>query len=217
MIQTNTGTTISSLPGLPRKNDDIFTLGVQSVLPFVCSYVQMDVEVVYGPSCKLDKEINGDICAVDGVVITSRRGGGGTVVLSPGMVITVIVGQRVKGKGPIDIFGHIHTSMITLLAGLAPLPVEKNGISDLTVNGKKILGSSLYLQQSPSLYYYQSSLMVESDTLLISRYLSYPPKEPTYRQGRSHTTFCTTLACEGFTASAIDVAALFSQKLSLLL
>jgi len=166
---------------------------------------------------EFEKEIRIDVCSADGVVVTPRRGGGGTVILSPGMVITLVVGRRVKGEGPRDIFGRIHDAMIRILSVSALQSVEKAGISDLTVNGKKILGSSLYLQQSPPLYYYQSSLMVESDPSLIATYLLYPPKEPAYRQGRSHETFCTTLSREGWTTSAADVAQTFSRQLALLL
>jgi lipoate---protein ligase len=205
------------LPGPYRKNDDIFSSGARLSLPFVHVYVQPDSEVVYGPACKPEQEIRIDACRADGVVVTPRRGGGGTVILSPGMVITLVVGHRVKGESPHDIFGRIHDAMIRILSAPALQPIEKAGISDLAVNGKKILGSSLYLQQSPSLYYYQSSLMVDSDPSLIDTYLLYPPKEPEYRQGRNHKTFCTTLAREGWTISAADIARTFSQQLALLL
>jgi len=137
------------------------------------------------------------------------------VVLSPGMVITVVVGRRLKGERPADIFNRIHDAMIVLIDHFQTMSILKAGISDLTINGRKILGSSLYIQQTPPLYYYQSSLMVDSDKSLIDSYLSYPLKEPAYRQGRSHETFCTTLAEEGFLHSAGFIARLFNEQLAL--
>jgi lipoate-protein ligase A len=114
-----------------------------------------------------------------------------------------------------ELFSTIHRPMITLLQRHAPAgrTISEKGLSDLSIDDRKICGSSLYLGNHPDLYYYQSSLMVESDPTLIERYLQHPPREPDYRGGRSHRDFCTTMRVEGWSCSGAEVAALFNKEL----
>ncbi|MGB7568653.1 MAG: hypothetical protein WBM07_12395 [Chitinivibrionales bacterium] len=200
-------------PDPPRKNDALFLYGALRPKPFVLTYAQGAVEVVYGPACKPDKEIYSDICLRDNVAVSLRRSGGGVVVLSPGMVITIVVGQRGALRGPKEIFSRIHDGMISLLDPDGSLSIQKAGLSDLAIHGKKILGSSLYLQHSPELYYYQSSLLVSSDISLMARYTAHPLREPAYRKGRDHEQFCTTLSAEGCKRSAEEITLLFAREL----
>jgi lipoate-protein ligase A len=201
-------------PDPPRKNDAIFLYGARQWKPFVFSYVQEAVEVVYGPACNPDKEIYSDKCLRDNVAVSLRRSGGGVVVLSPGMVITIVVGRRFVSQGPALIFSKIHDGMISLLDPDGLLFIQKTGLSDLAIYGKKILGSSLYLKRTPDLYFYQSSLMVSPDISLMARYTTHPLREPSYRKGRDHEQFCTTLEKEGYNRPADEIALLLSGKLS---
>lgn len=201
-------------PDPPRKNDALFLYGAKRPKPFVYTYLQEAVEVVYGPACKPDVEIYSDACKQDGLAVSFRRSGGGVVVLSPGMVITIVVDRRGKLTGPKQIFSKINGAMILLLDPDGSLFIQKTGLSDLAINGKKILGSSLYLQHCPELYFYQSSLMVSSDISLISRYTAHPLREPSYREGRDHGQFCTTLEKEGCKRPADEIRLLLSEHLA---
>lgn len=201
-------------PGELRKNDALFLHGaVSGQNLFVFTYVQKGTEVVHGPSCHVADEINVDACRLDNVNIVARRGGGGTVVLSDGMCITIVVGRR-HGRYAQPIFNSIHQSMIAALNKAGVSRCECRGISDIAINNKKVLGSSLYLGNKPDYFYYQSSFMVTSDIALISKYLRHPPKEPDYRQQRDHGEFCTTLSREGYTIGAQTVADLFCKEIA---
>ncbi|NLD93713.1 MAG: lipoate--protein ligase family protein [Fibrobacter sp.] len=205
---------IPLFPGELRKNDALFLYGaVSGENPFVFTYVQKGTEVVHGPSCHVADEINIDACRMDNVRIVARRGGGGTVVLSDGMCITIVVGRR-HGRYAQPIFDSIHHSMIAALLKAGVKGCECRGISDIAINNKKVLGSSLYLGNKPDYFYYQSSFMVASDIALISRYLRYPPKEPDYRRNRDHGDFCTALVHEGYTIGVDTVAELFCKEIT---
>lgn len=201
-------------PDPPRKNDALFLFGACRELPYAFTYLQEETEIVHGPACKPEREIHLDICRRDNVPVNARRGGGGTVVLSPGMIITVIVGHRRSDEGIKDVYHRIHRPMLHLLAYHFDIHGRESGISDLSIGEKKIMGSSLYLQSNPRLFFYQSSLMVASDPTLISRYLQHPPKEPEYRRARPHEEFCTTLRREGFTENIERIQKLFSCELT---
>lgn len=181
--------------------------------PYVSIYNQEQIEVVHGPSCRIDQEINYSRCDDDHIPIIERRNGGGTVVLAPGMLITVIVGNRTKDAMATDYFNAIHNGMIALLQQSRTPAIYRSGISDLSCNNRKILGSSLYLGSRPFYYYYQSSLLINPDITLFERYLHHPPREPDYRAQRSHSEFCTSLKTEGFSCTPEDVQTLFSQDL----
>ena len=73
------------------------------------------------------------------------------------------------------------------------------GISDITMAGKKILGSSIYRSKEALLYHAVLNLGEPASTF--ERYLKHPTKEPDYRQGRSHSEFVTSLKEIGYTKS----------------
>ncbi len=195
------------------KNDAIFLYGANQPKPYVHAYAQDRTEVVYGPACKPETEIYIHRCEALGIPVRRRRGGGGTVVLSGGMVVVVVVGKRRGDEMATSIFSRIHEAVINVL-GLDPKIVTPAGISDLAIDDRKILGSSLYLSRRPAYYYYQSSLMVCPDMSLISKLLAHPPKEPDYRKGRSHDRFCTCLSEEGINIKTEDAVKRINSRLS---
>jgi len=201
-------------PGPLRKNDDIFIRAAAGEIPFALVYEQGAVEVVHGPSFRAGSEIFADRCAADGVAVAARRGGGGTVVLAPGTLVIVAVGERLGGReGARDIFGRVHAGVAAALRAAGAGGVDHAGVSDLAVGGRKILGSSLYLGSRPPLFYYQASLLVSCDLGLLDRYLRHPPREPEYRQGRGHSQFCTTLRGLGVQIDIGELAELIESEL----
>jgi lipoate-protein ligase A len=195
------------------KNDALFLHGALQENPWAYVYEQQTTEVVHGPSCIVEQEVNQAACARDNVRIVRRRGGGGTVVLSQGMAVIVVV-MEVNVDAITQAYAIIHRACIRVLSGVFSVPISQSGVSDLACHEKKILGSSFYRGQRPARWYYQSSLMVNSDLSLLPRYLAHPPREPQYRNGRTHTDFCTTMQQQGFTGTASDVVALLCTNLA---
>jgi lipoate-protein ligase A len=161
------------------------------------------VEIVLGRSAKAEKELYLENCLADGVPINRRSGGGGTVVLSPGVIILSIAGRSVL---PYHLREHmlgVNNGIIEVLHDLGVRSLSHEGISDIALKEKKILGSSLY--RSGDLVLYQGSLLLNPDLGLMDRYLKQPEKQPEYRRGRPHGGFVTSLHLEGYGISAAEL------------
>jgi lipoate-protein ligase A len=148
------------------------------------------VTVVLGRSNQVTIEVDEPQCRMDAVPILRRRGGGGTVVLSPGIVVISLVKQAPHLYFA-EYFWKINTFIIDTLQRLGIEALSQQGDSDICLGDRKILGSSMYGSQN--LLFYTASLMVDNDLALIDRYLKHPSQEPDYRRGRSHQAFLTTI------------------------
>ncbi len=149
------------------------------------------VVVVLGRSNKAAVEVYEQRCQEDEIPILRRRGGGGTVVLSPGIVVISLVKQVQRQFFFQEYFRQINTLIIDALQHLGIQELSQQGHSDICLQDRKILGSSMY--GSKNLLFYTASLMVANDLALIDRYLKHPSQEPDYRRGRSHQEFLTTI------------------------
>ena len=152
------------------------------------------VAVILGRGNAVALEVHEQHCRADQVPILRRRGGGGTVVLSPGILV-ISFAKWVKHQFHLkEYFQQINADLIKSLQSLGIQDLTQQGHSDICLRDRKILGSSMY--RSQSLLFYTTSLMVSNNLALIDHYLKHPSKEPEYRRGRSHQEFLTTISRE---------------------
>ena len=147
--------------------------------------------LVLGAANKPENELHVDAVINDNIPVYKRKGGGGTVLLAPGMAVITLkamVKSPYKNKQYFDL---IHSFSIDTLFNKIGLNVELKGISDLAIESKKILGSSIYRRRQILLY--QGVLLVEADLSLINVYIKHPKREPAYRNGRNHDGFVANL------------------------
>jgi lipoate-protein ligase A len=162
-------------------------------------------EVILGRSCKELEDVRVENCVQDNVPVLRRAGGGGTVVLAKGIVVVSAAG---KSSVEFHLKEHMivmNESIISALLGLGVKNLSIKGISDIAIEDRKILGSSLYRRKEIVLY--QGALLVDPDMSIFERYLKHPGREPDYRRGRAHKDFITSLHNEGCaipTAEAIE-------------
>ncbi len=159
---------------------------------------------VLGAAGKPEQDLLLENLRADGVPWMHRRGGGGTVVLGPGQVVLALVTEVDSPFRNKEYAAEINSWIVDALGRLSVTGVAPEGISDLAIGRKKIVGTSIY--RTRLVLFYQASLLVCNDLSLFTRYLAMPARVPEYRQGRTHEEFCTTLAREGFTGSVADVA-----------
>lgn len=177
------------------RDEDLLQRTSASGEPGVSLYRYPRVEAVIGRGGKTAVELHQEALLSDGVPVVRRRGGGCAVVLDPGNVI-VSVALPLPGVGGIrTAFDTISDWMIDLLAESGIPGVRQRGVSDLVLGERKIGGSCIW--RTRNLLYYTTTLLVDPEPGLMDRYLKHPPREPDYRQGRSHDAFTTSLAAEG--------------------
>jgi lipoate-protein ligase A len=156
-----------------------------------------------GAGGKAEADVFAEQAEIDQVPVLRRRGGGGTVVLSPGQVVLALVTEVSSPFQNLNYFRAINHWFRLALQTLGVAGVENRGISDLALGDKKILGTSLYRRRK--ILFYQASLLVDNDLSLFDRYLRFPSRVPDYREGRGHQEFCTNLRLEGYALSVRDV------------
>lgn len=161
------------------------------------------IEVVLGRSSKIEEDVMVETCADDGIPLSRRRGGGGTVILSPGILILSIGGRSTLQYHLREHMNAVNRIIVDTLEQLGVNSPVIRGISDITLGMKKILGSSLYRRKD--LIIYQGSLLVNPDLSLMKRYLKQPRKQPAYRKDRSHEDFVTSLHNEGYEIPEVEI------------
>lgn len=149
------------------------------------------LQVVMGASGKPEREVHQEVLLNQGVPLFKRKGGGGTVVLGPGVIVVTIHAGVEHPFRNLEYFAAINTCLIEIFNSWKPLPYSLSGISDIAVEGKKLVGTSIFRRKHYLLY--QGSLLANFDLAHIDQLLKHPPKEPEYRRGRPHLEFVTNL------------------------
>jgi lipoate-protein ligase A len=177
--------------------DDIVLDKISETCRYTFSvYEQEHTVVVLGRSCSAQQDVYTGRCAVDGVPVLRRLGGGGSVVLCRGVLVVSAAGETQVAFRLREHMSAVNSAIIRVLEGLGAKNLDLRGISDIACGEKKILGSSLHKKRNIVLY--QGSLLLDPDLSVFERYLKHPPREPDYRQGRPHKTFVTSLYREGY-------------------
>ncbi|HOT96821.1 MAG TPA: hypothetical protein PLG50_15675 [bacterium] len=174
-----------------------------------------ETAVVIGHGQRADQEVHLEACRRDGVAVIRRRGGGGAVVLMPGVLCLSCAFISGRSDSPYFFFQVINAWLIAFLQREFDITgAEAAGISDIAVNGQKILGCSMF--KSRNLFFYQGSLLVHPDLSRIALYLAHPTREPGYRRLRGHADFVTSLQQLGRPISAAAVKDLLEAQLEAL-
>ena len=157
-------------------------------------------------------EAQPDLLRADAVPLLRRRGGGCAVVVDPGNLICSLA-LPLPGIGGITrAFGVISAAMAGALASVGVEGVTQEGVSDLTVAGRKLGGSCIW--RTRNLLYYSTTVLVQPRWDLIERYLPHPPREPEYRAGRTHRSFLVSLRELGCDTSTDRLQAGLDEELA---
>jgi lipoate---protein ligase len=199
-------------------NEDLLDGFRQTGVPAWRIYEPDALCAVLGAAGRPEQDLLLENLRADGVPWRHRRGGGGTVILGPGQVVLAVVTEVESPFRNKEYAANINSWIADALGLLGVAGVRPEGISDLAIGGRKIVGTSIY--RTRLVLFYQASLLVNNDIGVFTRYLAMPVRVPEYRRGRSHEDFCTTLRREGYQGTPGDVIGaldtIVSERLPLL-
>lgn len=152
--------------------------------------------IVIGRGNRAESSVFLDRAAADGIPVFQRPTGGEAVVLSPATL--VISARKIGADQPSSrsIFHRFNERVVAALTRMGAVGLSLRGISDIAIDGRKILGSSMYRNRER--VYYHAVLNVAEPADSMERYLRPPARQPDYRAGRSHREFVTSLRAAGY-------------------
>lgn len=165
--------------------------------------------VVIGQSNVAEKSLIIDNILKDNIPVYKRPSGGQAVVLTPYTLVFSTLFTSDTFENPGKYFTAINDKIIKVLNKIGINNLSQKGISDIAINEKKILGSSIY-RRSGKLFYH-AVLNVGENAETFEKYLLHPEKEPDYRNGRSHKEFVTSLKEQGYDYEISYFIKIFSE------
>ncbi len=177
----------------PGDGEILSALAKKPERPVVSIFEPEGICAVLGAGGKPERELFLENLQRDQIPIYRRQGGGGAVILAPGMIVISVacyVKDRFRNHFLFEVIPSPPAQTLEEMTGL--YPISPRGLSDLTWREYKILGSSL--RRNSHLLLYQGVLLYSADRSLFSRYLPHPPKEPDYRGQRTHEQFTRCLS-----------------------
>lgn len=149
--------------------------------------------VVLGSSNQVAANVNLSHCKQDQIPVFRRCTGGGTVLLGPGCFIFSLFLRITANQHLAGIEATTREILNRIIASLKQnkpdFKIELQGISDLTIDGRKFSGNSQRWLTTTLLHH--GTILYDFDLDRIPRYLTSPEREPEYRSQRDHLEFVT--------------------------
>ncbi len=161
-------------------------------------------QVVMGAGGKIEDDVHQEALVETGVPLYKRKGGGGTVLLGPNTLVVTVHAGVARTFGNLAYFRAINDALMQVFRCWKNLPFRQKGISDIALEDRKLVGSSIFRRRHYLLY--QASVLVELNLDLMARLLKNPPRQPDYRRKREHGDFLTCLRDLGVEQSYEEMA-----------
>ena len=145
--------------------------------------------VVLGRSGSIEDDVYASRCNADAVQILRRSSGGGTVLQGPGCLSYSLI-MPIQAHDAFKTIGSTNTFIMQTMADSFRdnLPtVSVQGHTDLTIGTNKFSGNAQRRLRHALLFH--GTILYQFDLDKISYYLKHPPKQPDYRDNRSHDQF----------------------------
>jgi len=150
--------------------------------------------LVLGHSNRVAREVDALACARLGIPMLRRCSGGGAVFQGPGCLnYALVLGLDTQPalasvtRTNAFIMGRHRDALSTLLSE----PVQVEGVTDLTIAGRKFSGNAQRRRRRCLLFH--GTFLLNLDLELLNQVLQLPSRAPAYRQERTHQDFLRNL------------------------
>lgn len=150
--------------------------------------------VVLGYSNRVASEVDVAACEAKGIPIFRRFSGGGTVLQGLGCFNYSLAVKHEPLGIPADLtvsYRFVLERHLKSCAVQGSAAIQIQGISDLTLDGRKFSGNAQHRKRLCTLFH--GTFLLRFDLGIIETYLRMPSKQPAYRRGRSHGAFLCNL------------------------
>jgi lipoate---protein ligase len=141
--------------------------------------------VVMGRGSKA-AEVNRSACERDSVPVMQRCSGGASIVAGPGCLMYSLLLS-------LDKHAFVMQRISQAVQSIVP-EITLQGTCDLTLADKKFSGNAVRYKRDWLLYH--GTLLYRFPLNSVSLYLEMPPRQPAYRESRSHADFLVNLNCD---------------------
>jgi lipoate---protein ligase len=149
--------------------------------------------VVIGRSSILADEVEETACQQRSIPILRRGSGGTAVVTGPGCLMYAVI-LSLKDRPELRMIDLAHRFVLSRIASAISrcgIEAQCAGTSDVTVGDQKVSGNSLRMSRNALLYH--GTILLDFDLSLMNCLTKSPPRQPEYRQARSHEQFVRNL------------------------
>lgn len=149
--------------------------------------------IVLGSGGIYNNDIHEENVQRDSVPVYRRSSGGGTVILNRGCLLFTLIlnyDTAIELEQIHSSYEYISQTMCAALSQLG-LKADSAGISDLVHQGLKFSGNAQQRKRYHLLHH--GTILYDMDLSLIGKYLLEPPRQPEYRQHRTHQCFVGNL------------------------
>ncbi len=146
--------------------------------------------IVLGISANAEEVVNLPLATKDKIPLIKRFSGGGTVFVDEDTLFVTFIFQKKSHsfepfpKSILDWVGSLFKQTLSL----PHFSIKEN---DFALGEKKVGGNAQYIKKERWLHHTSFLWDFKKEHM---NYLLHPPKEPSYRQKRSHLDFLTTLS-----------------------
>lgn len=149
--------------------------------------------VVVGRATKVADEVNREFCDQVSIPILRRCSGGTSVTVGPGCLLySLVLSNELRPE--LKDLDRVHAFVMqTISQAIGRLlgRVKFQGTCDLTWQNRKFSGNSLRVARRHVLYH--GTLLFDFPIELVQKTLLVPPRQPDYRDGRTHDQFVINL------------------------
>jgi lipoate---protein ligase len=170
------------------------------------------IVLVLGHSNPVSRSVIEETVIHDDIALCRRPSGGQAVLLTPAMLaVSAAVGPD-RPASPYPFFTVFTFRLIQALERLGITGLSRQGISDITLGGRKIAGSAIH--QNRERLFYHAVLNIGEPGETFKKYLLHPQREPEYRRRRPHEEFVTSLRESGYPFPITEIARELNREMA---